>query len=81
MRFSASSRSSASACGTVRGKPSRMKPFAASGCSTRWPSMRMMMSSDTSCPASITAFASRPIGEPAATSARSMSPVEICAMP
>ena len=41
----------------------------------------MMMSSETSCPDSITAFASRPIGEPAATSARSMSPVEICAMP
>ena len=43
--------------------------------------MRTMMSSETSRPASITALASRPIAEPAATSARSMSPVEICAMP
>src|SRR5260221_9526963 len=40
----------------------------------------MMMSSETSWPASITFFAARPSGVPALTAARSMSPVEICGM-
>src|SRR6185436_7542823 len=40
----------------------------------------MMMSSDTSWPASITFFAATPRGVPAFTAARSMSPVEICGM-
>src|SRR5213083_78497 len=38
----------------------------------------MMMSSETSCPESMTFFAARPMGVPAFTAARSMSPVEIC---
>ncbi len=41
----------------------------------------MMMSSETSWPASITFFAATPSGVPALTAARSMSPVEICGMP
>src|SRR6266571_1961834 len=40
----------------------------------------MMMSSETSCPASMTFFAAIPSGVPALTAARSMSPVEICGM-
>src|SRR3989441_13282173 len=40
----------------------------------------MMMSSETSCPASMTFFAARPSGVPAFTAARNMSPVEICGM-
>src|SRR2546422_7607456 len=40
----------------------------------------MMISSDTSCPASMTFFAAMPSGVPAFTAARSMSPVEICGM-
>src|SRR5260221_11456979 len=41
----------------------------------------MMMSSETSAPASMTFFAARPSGVPAFTAARNMSPVEICGMP
>src|SRR5438128_6534494 len=40
----------------------------------------MMMSSDTSWPASITFFAAMPISVPALMAARSMSPVEIWGM-
>ena len=40
-----------------------------------------MMSSDTSCPVSITFFAAMPGAVPALIAARSMSPVEICGMP
>ncbi|CSC79916.1 Uncharacterised protein [Vibrio cholerae] len=40
-----------------------------------------MMSSDTNCPASITAFACLPSSVPALMAARSMSPVEICGIP
>ena len=49
--------SSASACATVRGKPSRMKPRRASSSSMRSATMPTTMSSDTSAPESITAFA------------------------
>ena len=72
----ASIASSASACATVRGKPSRMKPCLASGSSMRSLMMPTTISSETSAPDSITALALRPIGVPAATAARSMSPVE-----
>src|SRR5262245_54624898 len=41
----------------------------------------MMMSSETSWPASMTFFAAMPSGVPAFTAARSISPVEICGMP
>ena len=37
----------------------------------------MIISSDTKPPASITFFAAKPIGVPAFTAARNMSPVEI----
>src|SRR5882672_4184727 len=71
----------ASACGMVRGKPSNRQPRLQSGCFSRSLTRPMMMSSDTSAPASITFFAARPSGVPAFTAARSMSPVEICGMP
>ena len=75
-------RSSASACATVRGKPSRMKPF-----------LRVRLldavgddADDDRRPRrarrdSMIALAWRPTGVPAATAARSMSPVESCGMP
>ncbi len=68
----------ASACGMVRGKPSKRKPRAQSGALMRSFTSPMMMSSETSSPRSITCFAARPSGVPAFTAARSMSPVEIC---
>jgi hypothetical protein len=71
----------ASACGMVRGKPSKRKPLAQSACTMRSFTRPMMMSSLTSAPASITFFAATPSGVPALTAARSMSPVEICGMP
>ena len=58
-----------------------MKPFLASGSPMRSAMMPTTISSETSAPDSITAFALRPIGVPAATAARSMSPVESCGMP
>lgn len=66
--------SSFSACETVRGKPSRMKPFLHSGF-TRFSLMRpTRISSDTSWPASMMGLAILPISDPDATAARSMSP-------
>ena len=41
----------------------------------------MTMSSETSPPLAMMSFALRPIGVPAATAARSMSPVESWTMP
>src|SRR6266852_5847111 len=70
----------ASAWGMVRGKPSNRKPFLQSRCFSRSFTSPMMMSSETSCPASMTFFAARPSGVPAFTAARNMSPVEICGM-
>ena len=49
MRFCFRSSSSSSACGTVRGKPSRMKPAAASGWSIRSEMMPTTISSGTRC--------------------------------
>ena len=74
-------RSSASACGTVRGKPSRMKPRLASGWSIRSDTMPTTTSSGTSSPRAMMSRAFTPIGVPAATAARNMSPVESCTMP
>src|SRR4051812_47401332 len=70
----------ASACGMVRGKPSNRYPLAQSGCFSLSFTSPMMMSSETSWPASMTFFAATPSGVPALTAARSMSPVEICGM-
>ncbi len=47
---SASSRSSASACGSVRGKPSSRKPVAVSGSAMRSPSIWIVTPSGTSSP-------------------------------
>src|SRR4051812_14331558 len=55
-----------------------MKPDFASGSLMRSSSMPSTMSSETSLPASMTAFAWRPSGVPALTAARSRSPVEMC---
>src|SRR5204862_521001 len=78
---SASIRSSASACGTVRGKPSRIKPRAASGWAIRSAIMSMMMSSGTSFPASMIALTRWASGLSEATARRSMSPVASCTSP
>ena len=43
----------ASACATVRGKPSRMKPFSVSGCESRSLTSPITTSSGTSSPASM----------------------------
>src|SRR5258708_32643180 len=72
--------SSASACGTVRGKPSMMKPPVESGSWRRLRIMPIMMSAGTYWPAARIGWASRPRGVPAWSSARSMSPVAICGM-
>src|SRR6266852_4737804 len=73
--------SSASACGTVRGKPSMMNPPTESGCRTRLRIMPIMMSSGTYWPAARMGWAWRPRGVPDWISARSMSPVAMCGMP
>src|SRR5919201_1234281 len=74
--FSLSMRSSACACGTVRGKPSRIKPLRASGSSMRSETIATTTSSGTSSPRAIISLARSPIGLPASTAARSISPVE-----
>mmetsp|Transcript_5933 Transcript_5933/g.25231 ORF Transcript_5933/g.25231 Transcript_5933/m.25231 type:complete len:204 (+) Transcript_5933:183-794(+) len=79
--FFASTSSSFLACSTVRGKPSRMNPEAQSGSLMRSAMMPHTMSSVTSAPASIAALACLPTGVPAATAARSMSPVDSCGVP
>ena len=76
--FFASTSSSFLACSTVRGKPSRMKPDVQSGSLIRSAMMPHTMSSVTSAPASIAALACLPTAVPAATAARSMSPVDSC---
>ena len=58
-----------------------MKPLLASGSPMRSLMMPMTISSDTSAPDSITAFALSPIGVRDATAARSMSPVDSCGTP
>src|SRR5690348_12936728 len=70
--------SSALACGTVRGKPSMMKPGSQSGCRRRLRIMPIMMSSETYWPAARMGWALSPSSVPFAISARSMSPVAIC---
>ena len=67
----------ASACSTVRGKPSRMKPFLQSGFARRSFTIPIVTSSGTSFPASMQAFACLPSSVPSFTAARNMSPVEI----
>mmetsp|Transcript_14054 Transcript_14054/g.46875 ORF Transcript_14054/g.46875 Transcript_14054/m.46875 type:complete len:206 (+) Transcript_14054:357-974(+) len=73
--------SSARAWASVRGKPSRMKPFAQSAARMRSSMMPITSASETSSPRFITLSASTPTGVPSATAARSMSPVESCGVP
>eukprot|EP00966_Prymnesium_polylepis_P324382 7380433-Prymnesium_polylepis.2 len=68
--------SSIFACSTVRGNPSRMKPPSQSASVTRSRMIETTSSSETSPPDAMTSFAFLPTSEPAATAARSMSPVE-----
>ena len=79
--ISSSNLSSASACGILRGKPSRIKPFCASLSARRSLIIPRTISSETSCPASMACLALIPRGVPAFTAARSRSPVEIWGMP
>src|SRR2546428_1873664 len=71
----------ASACEIVRGKPSRMKPFFASGSFSRRSVIAITMSSGTSCPASMYAFAFFPRSVPCAALCRKKLPVEMCGTP
>src|SRR6476646_6393159 len=78
MPLVASSRSSASACATVRGKPSRIKPFAASEWSIRLAMTDTTTSSGTSSPRSMMCLTRSPEAVPSATASRSISPVDNC---
>ncbi|XP_077830772.1 NADH dehydrogenase [ubiquinone] flavoprotein 2, mitochondrial isoform X2 [Macaca mulatta] len=69
--------SSISACLTVRGKPSRRKPFLHKGVSKFFSVSSTTISSLTSFPPSIVAFSFIPSSEPEAAMALSMSPVAI----
>ena len=71
---------SASACASVRGKPSKINPFALTefNCSRISP---ITMSSVTSAPRAITSATISPISVPLSLAARSMSPVLSCTMP
>src|SRR6476646_2339206 len=71
--------SSATAWGSVRGKPSRSTPALVSAPPRRSLNIAMIRSSETRSPRAITAFASSPSGVPSRTAARSMSPVAMCA--
>eukprot|EP01139_Manchomonas_bermudensis_P009957 Amastigsp_a339750_3147.p3 type:complete len:174 gc:universal Amastigsp_a339750_3147:523-2(-) len=77
MLFSSRARSTSRSCAClmVRGKPSRMKPLPQAGLEMLSRMSPRTMSSPTSWPASMTALAALPISVPAATAARSMSPV------
>ena len=66
------------ACASVRGKPSKRKPFLQSSSVIRSCTNPRIISSETKPPASITFLASIPSGVPALTAALSMSPVDIC---
>src|SRR5882724_2017866 len=68
--------SSALAWASVRGKPSRMKPLAASGWAMRSWIRPTISASGTSSPFSMMPLAFLPSSLPEATAARSMSPVE-----
>lgn len=65
-----------SACVTVRGNPSSKNPFRHSGLSKLLSIMSTTKSSDTNLPASMMRLSSAPIFEPAAISARNISPVD-----
>src|SRR3972149_1033792 len=62
----------------VRGKPSRMQPFSQSLAWRRSRMMPSMMSSLTSCPASMIALAFLPSSVAFSAASRRMTPVEMC---
>ena len=66
---------------SVRGKPSRITPSAASARPSRSSRSRTTISSGTSCPASMKRRASMPSGVPSRTAARKRSPVATIGMP
>ena len=68
--------SSILACSTVRGNPSRMKPPSQSASLIRSAMIEITRLSLTRPPDDMTAIAWVPTSLPAATAARSMSPVE-----
>src|SRR5438876_4134725 len=72
---------SASACASVRGNPSRMNPFFASGSLSRRSVIAITRSSGTSPPASMYAFAFFPSSDRAVPLCRKMSPVETWGTP
>ena len=72
--------SSASACARLRGKPSRTKPSAASGCAEALAISATVISSGTSCARARIGSTRWPSSVPAAIAARNMSPVETCGM-
>ncbi|SKV44671.1 Uncharacterised protein [Mycobacteroides abscessus subsp. abscessus] len=71
----------ASAWSTVRGKPSRMNPAAASGSSRRASTILLVTSLGTRSPASRYCLACRPSSVPSLMFERNRSPVEICGIP
>lgn len=75
-KFIGKCRPTFSACVTVRGKPSKRNPFLHSGLSKLLSIISTTKSSDTNLPASMIRFSSAPIFEPAAISARNISPVD-----
>ena len=75
------SASSDRACATVRGYPSKIAPFFASGSASRSFSICVTRSSGTSAPDSMMGFAIAPSAVPRATWLRRRSPVEIWGMP
>src|SRR2546427_66237 len=78
---SARVRSTSSAWGAVRGKPSNTAPCCASGFASSSLIRERMTVSGTSLPSSMNFLASRPSGVPVATAARRMSPVVIFGSP
>src|SRR2546422_9604488 len=72
--------SSASAWATVRGKPSRMKPFRASGSCSRVLMMSIISVPGTSSPRSMYPLPCSPGADPARRWARSISPVATAGM-
>src|ERR1700735_2382321 len=70
--------SSFSACGIVRGNPSKINPLVQSARFNRSSTIPSTISSGTKSPRSIIGFASKPNAVPRVTASRSMSPVERC---
>src|SRR6202522_3806953 len=70
--------SSFSACGIVRGNPSKMNPQVQSGRFSRSSTIPSTISSGTRSPRAMIGLASKPSSVPRVTASRNMSPVERC---